>query len=298
MSINWSSLNERAAEFNVLYNTTFNYNSFYTKLTTMGHLDPKKAPNIVYRGALGKVLKDALVHACYNQRNAQNGATAVDLMDVVKNFEEYLMQPFVKECKAAGEKRYPKRYGGMNKMQMIDLVEHVVSVSPKNDVELTEQAYLSGNIRLRDIRENVNDMPFAVGRGFDNHQIRRIATFMLAIENVNKARPLWWRIIHPFRNNAEQRDAREYRTILRSCCGNNLEFATSLALEEYKTVEVTKESINALRTSLEEENNKNLLDDSARAHLEIKLENNVKTDVIGKINEVKKNDPVITRTHN
>ena len=147
----------------------------------------------------------------------------VDLMDVVKNFEEYLMQPFVNECKTAGEKPYPKPYGGMSRMQRIELVEYILNASPKNDVELTEQAYLKGQIRLRDIRENVNDMPFAVGKGVDTHQLKRIGAFMLAIENVNKERPLWWRIIHPFRNNAEKRDARELRTVLTSFGGNALE---------------------------------------------------------------------------
>ena len=43
-------------------------------------------------------------------------SNSVDLLAVVKDFEEYLMQPFVKECKRAGEKVYPKPYGGMTEL--------------------------------------------------------------------------------------------------------------------------------------------------------------------------------------
>ena len=294
MSINWKSLSERANEFNNLYKTHFDYSSFYTKITSLGHLDPGNAANIVYKGTLGAVLKDTLIVACNRQRSAQKGITAVDLLDVVKNFEEYLMQPFVKECKSAGDKCYPKPYGGMSRMQRIELVEHVLNASPKNDVELTEQAYLKGQIRLRDIRENVNDMPFAAGRGVDAHQLQRIGTFMLAIENVNKSRSFWWRVIHPFRNNAEKRDAKELRTVLNSFGGNALDVATSLAKKEYKTLEVTKESVRNAKLELEKENNDKLIKNAAeKDSVEVKLDNEIETDLSKKIDETVKKQPVI-----
>ncbi len=295
MSINWNALEARAKEFNDQYRTSFDYSGFYSKLKTFNRLTTDNAADIVYKGTLGTVLKDAMVAACHSRGSAKRGERGdVDLMDVVKNFEEYLMQPFVNECKSAGEKPYPKPYGGMTRMQRIELVEHMLNTTPKNDVELTERAYLKGQIRLRDIRENVNDMPFAVGKGVDTHQLQRIGAFMLAIENVNKSRPVWWRIIHPFRNNAEKRDAKELRTVLNSFGGNALDVATSLAMKEYKTLEVTKESVRNAKLELEDEKREKLIKNSEeKESVEVKLDSEIKTDLSKKVDENVKQQPVI-----
>ena len=295
MAINWSALEERAKEFNEQYLTSFNYSDFYSKLKTINRLTTDNAADIVYKGTLGTVLKDAMVAACHSRGSAKRGERgAVDLMDVVKNFEEYLMQPFVNECKTEGEKPYPKPYGGMTRMQRIELVEHMLNTTPKNDVELTERAYLKGQIRLRDIRENVNDMPFAVGKEIDTHQLKRIGAFMLAIENVNKSRPLWWRIIHPFRNNAEQRDAKELRTVLNSFGGNAFEVAKSLAVKEYETLKVTKESVQNAKLELEAEKREKLIKNAEeKDSVEVKLDSEIKTDLSKKVDENVKQQPVI-----
>ena len=295
MSINWTALEARAKEFNDQYRTSFDYSGFYSKLKTFNRLTTDNAADIVYKGTLGTVLKDAMVAACHSRGSAKRGERgAVDLMDVVKNFEEYLMQPFVNECKTAGEKPYPKPYGGMTRMQRIELVERMLNTTPKNDVELTERAYLKGQIRLRDIRENVNDMPFAVGKGVDTHQLQRIGAFMLAIENVNKSRPLWWRIIHPFRNNAEKRDAKELRTVLNSFGGNALSVATSLAKKEYKTLEVTKESVRNAKLELEKEKSEKLNKNAGeKDSVKVNLDNEIKTDLSKKVDQEVKEQPVI-----
>ena len=295
MAINWTALEARAQEFNSIYRTSFNYSDFYSKLKTLNRLTTDNAADIVYKGTLGTVLKDAMVAACHSRESAKRGERGpVDLMDVVKNFEEYLMQPFVNECKTAGEKPYPKPYGGMTRMQRIELVEHMLNTTPKNDVELTERAYLKGQIRLRDIRENVNDMPFAVGKEIDTHQLKRIGAFMLAIENVNKSRPLWWRIIHPFRNNAEQRDAKELRTVLNSFGGNALEVAKSLAVKEYETLKVTKESVQNAKLELEAEKREKLIKNAEeKDSVEVKLDSEIKTDLSKKVDENVKQQPVI-----
>ena len=295
MAINWTALEARAKEFNDIYRTSFDYSGFYSKLKTFNRLTTDNAADIVYKGTLGTVLKDAMVAACHSRGSAKRGERGdVNLMDVVKNFEEYLMQPFVNECKTAGEKPYPKPYGGMTRMQRIELVERMLNTTPKNDVELTEQAYLKGQIRLRDIRENVNDMPFAVGKGVDTHQLQRIGAFMLAIENVNKSRPVWWRIIHPFRNNAEKRDAKELRTVLNSFGGNALNVATSLAVKEYKTLEVTKESVRNAKLELEKEKSEKLIKNAGeKDSVKVNLDNEIKTDLSKKVDQEVENQPVI-----
>ena len=137
-------------------------------------------------------------------------------------------------------------------------------------------------------------MPFAVGKGVDTHQLQRIGAFMLAIENVNKSRPLWWRIIHPFRNNAEKRDAKELRTVLNSFGGNALSVATSLAIKEYETLEMTKESVRNAKLELEKEKSEKLIENAGeKDSVKVNLDNEIKTDLSKKVDENVKQQPVI-----
>ena len=242
MPVNLDRLKGREVEFNNKYHTSFSYSSFYAKLRTFDRLVSENTTNTVYKGTLGAVLKDIMIHACGIERISQNGeSNAVDLKAVVDDFEEYLMQPFAKECKSVGEKLYPEPYGGMSEEERIELVEHVINASPKNDVELAEKAYKSGEIRIRDMREVINEMDFT--EGVSGPQVKRIATFMLALENVNKGRSFWWKVFHPIRNNAEKRESREMKTLLSSFGGNVLERAKELAIREYKIRELTMESV-------------------------------------------------------
>ena len=294
MAINWKALDARAKDFNDKYHTGFSYSAFHSKLKTFERLDPKNAATIVYKGTLGAVLKDTLIIACNTERNSRDGKSgAVDLMTVVKDFEEYLMKPFVQECKREKEKPYPKSYGGMNIKQRVELVEHVLQVAPKNDVTLTEQAYMRGQIRLRDMRESVKNMPFAIGGKVDRAQIQRIGTFMLAIENVNKGRSSWWRFFHPFRNNAEQRDAKELRTLLNSFGDGVLDLAKSLAAKEYKTLELTRESVNNAKAEIENEKNADKIRSvESRDSIKNDLDGKTKEDVSKKIDGNEKEQPV------
>ena len=289
MSINWEMLDARAKDFNNLYKTNFKFSEFYTKITTLRNLDRKNAADIAYKGTLGAVLKDALVIACHKQSDSQNAEkSAVDLMQVVQNYEESLMQPFVSECRNTGGMLYPQPYGGMSKKQRLELVEKIVNASPKNDVELTEQAYKNGRISLRSMRGYVNEMPFAVGKSIDRHQVQRIATFMLAIENVNKSRPFWWRIIHPFRNNAEKRDAREYKSVLQSFGEQALNVGKDLASKEYKTLELTRKSINNAKAEFENEKNLNPIENSnVKDFVKVEIDNEINHDLSKKIEDVK-----------
>lgn len=290
MPINLKALDKRANEFNNRYHTNFSYSGFYSKCKTFARLEPKRAADVVYKGTLGTLLKEVLITACDRERVAKDiSKCAVDLQAVVNDFEEYLMIPFIKECKQAGEKPYPKHYGGMTEEQRIELVEHVVNASPKNDVELTEMAYKKGQIRIRDLREIVGDMNFT--DGVKDSQLHRIGTFMIALENVNNSRSFWWRLnpLNWGRNNAEKREAKEFRTLLNSFGNNALERAKSLALREYKTIELTRESINNSKAELESAKKENVVEsDKERNVIKIEIDNEIKTEVSNKIDTSKK----------
>ena len=295
--INYEKLNGRAREFNRKYHTNFAYTGLLSKAETFKRLHLNNSANVVYKGTLGKVLKDVMLHACASERTgARGGAAAVDLQTVADEFEYYLMQPFVKECKTANEKLYPKPFGGMKEAERIEFIEQVVNSSPKNDVEITEIAYKNGDIRIRDMRSCVYEMDFTESISYQD--LKRIGTFMLALENVNKSRTGWWRFLHPIRNNAEQREAKEMRTLLTSFRNNALNIAKKLALTEYSTITLTKESLNSAKAELEmkkEEEKKQEVTD-VRDKLKISTIDNEKHEVSERV-AVNEND-TLTKSKN
>ena len=267
MPVNYDRLNERAKEFNAKYRTVFTYAGFLAKVRTFKNLNLEDSANVVYKGTLAKVLMDVMINACANERTAsKDGIGAVDLQAVVEEFEYFLMQPFIQECKNAKERLYPKSYGGMKESERIEFIESVVNSSPKNDVELAEKAYKNGDIRIRDMREYVNEIDLT--EGISAFNLRRIGAFMLALENVNKGRSFWWRVFHPVRNNAEKREAREMRTLLSSFRQNALERAKELAMTEYGTISLTKESLRAAKA--EKDKNREAVS-SARDNVQVDI---------------------------
>ena len=307
MSLNLERLDKRAKEFNTKYRTNFSYSGFMGKARTLEKLKSKDTANVVYKGTLAGVLKDAMVNACSLERTANDGAVhAVDLQSVAEEFEYYLMQPFVMECKSAGEALYPQPYGGMSEEQRIELAEHVLSASPKNDAELTEKAYLKGEISIDDMRAVTNEIDFT--NSVSEADLKRVGSFMLALANANKSRSFVWKVFHPIKNYIEKRDAKEMRTRLSALGDNAVSLAESLARSEYSTITFTKESLQnakadlARRRSNEEklsskqksvENGADSLENSnVRDSLKIDLGGADKSDVAPKVSDLKKKEPV------
>ena len=307
MPLNLERLDKRAKEFNTKYRTNFSYSGFIGKASTLERLKSDDTANVVYRGALAGVLKDAMVNACSLERTANGAAVhAVDLQSVSEEFEYFLMQPFVMECKNSGEPLYPKPYGGMSEEQRIELIEHVLNASPKNDAELTEKAYLKGEISIDDMRAVTREIDFT--NSVSEADLKRVGSLMLALENANRSRSFVWKVFHPIKNYIEKRDAREMRTRLSTLGDNAVSLAESLAHSEYSTITFTKESIEnakveiARRRSTEEklrsqqnilENGKGSLENSnVRDSLKIDLGGSEKTDVAPKVSNKKKEEPI------
>lgn len=304
MAFDITTHESKAVEFNTLYHSHFSFYDFTGKTKTFISLGQENCADIVYRGMLTNVLKDALAYACHQDEEYTLGNdTSESLLTVLDEFEYTLMRPFAHDRKKNGIKPYPSKFGGMTEKDKIDLIERVIDASPTNDIELTEKAYKEGHIKLRDIRRHLNDIDPNPLYAPDDIYLKRAGAFMIAIENVNKSRPMWWRIIHPFRNNAEQRDASEIRNRLMSFGENALARARNLAGMEYKTLTLTKEGLNKMRAALENpnpiaQNENNLIineKENIKDSVNIDLKNDLGTEVTDKIEDKKIDATVIIK---
>jgi hypothetical protein len=97
-------------------------------------------------------------------------------------------------------------------MEQYMLIKENRNDGPKNDIEAVMMNYEKGNIRIRDM--------VAFAKNIDRHggltpkNMRILASYSEALKRINESRTTGWRWIHPWRNNAEQRDAKVIENIM------------------------------------------------------------------------------------
>lgn len=134
--------------------------------------------------------------------------------DMFEDFRKDITQNFINETPYSRRANISKNLGFKTSEEVYGMLQNVWENIPQNQVDAVIENYLNGNIRIR-------DMVAVAGRfNADNkHQQNDLASYAKALKAVNDTRPLWWRIIHPFRNNAEQREAKNIEAILREHLG-------------------------------------------------------------------------------
>lgn len=108
--------------------------------------------------------------------------------------------------------RAPKRNLGLTPMEQYRVIKGIRNTGPKNDIEAVMMNYEKGNIRIRDM--------VAFAKNIDRHggltpqNMRILASYSEALKRINESRTTGWRWIHPWRNNAEQRDAKVIENLI------------------------------------------------------------------------------------
>ena len=130
--------------------------------------------------------------------------------DMFEDFRKDIIQNFIDETPYNRRANISKNLGYKTSSEVYGMLKNVWDNIPTNQVDAVIENYLNGNIRIR-------DMVAVAGRfnSGNKHQQNELASYAKALKAVNDTRPLWWRIIHPFRNNAEQREAKNIEAILR-----------------------------------------------------------------------------------
>lgn len=115
----------------------------------------------------------------------------------------------------------PDREFGFSPKEQYDFIKRLNDNGPKNNIEAVMMNYEKGNIRIRDMKyfaTHINEFG-----GLRNEKNRTIlATYAEALKRVNASRTTGWRWRHPWRNNAETRDAKIIEDILKNGVGDRL----------------------------------------------------------------------------
>jgi hypothetical protein len=124
---------------------------------------------------------------------ADDGPNAEAMLD---DFEYTLMRPYVNQ---EGKEIKHRPYGGMDRISRLEYLERLTREAPANSVELYAEKYRKGDLPLSRMRAEASDEP------------ARLAGYAEALERVHRSRSTAWRVLHPFKNDAEKRNFRQMK---------------------------------------------------------------------------------------
>ena len=127
----------------------------------------------------------------------------------------------IREETPASSSSKPKREMGLKPLEQYKLGKSIRAAGPQNDIEAVMMNYEKGNIRIRDMRyfaEHIDEFG-----GLSDEKNRTIlATYAEALKRYNAKRTTASRWLHPWRSNAETRDAKIIENILKNGSDDHL----------------------------------------------------------------------------
>ena len=204
MAIELREIETSARAFSEKYGVKFSIASYNTKAETLREVFGKDAlkNDANYKNEFMKIFKQAF-------GNYVEGKTdEFKFEDMLKDFENDIMKPYREYCT---EKKIPapKAYGGWNSLSYHkDVRNYMQGISHSRGV-YAEQRYVKGEIRIRDMRAyaeqlSTKELP-------STEEIATLQIYASALRNANDSRGFWWKVFHPVRNNAEQREAKSFQ---------------------------------------------------------------------------------------
>ena len=171
--------------------------------------------NLAYRNALLNVYKECVENMMNNKyKTFAPGQLAKDFEKLMGNYRSY--------CEEKGKAAPDLNGGWKNTKETVDDMRSTLNAMEPNKVEYTKEKYLSGQLRLRDIKRDVQDM---VRRG--EHAILSVedlATAMVYGDVLNSAkeeRTLLWKL-NPF-NWAKMRAENRFSKAIGELLNINME---------------------------------------------------------------------------
>ena len=272
----------RLKSFNNRYKVNFSFESYDSQsLKEKNLVSPLKGvkgisrENLKYRNAFLNIYKECVGNMVDKKLNTFKPE------ELVQEFEK-LMGDYRRYCNDNGETA-PDVNGGWMGTENMDAMRDTINSIRSPRVARESERYLSGELRVRDVRSYVRGLAENNGSmgNLSPEELANIMVYREAIKNAVESRPFWWKIIHPFKNNAEQKAVGVLNDIV------SINMQNELAAQSL----VDGEAIDNARNSLESANNhleEQLGDRSRRGermNMDFLSENANVREVSGRVNE-------------
>lgn len=200
----YANYENQLKSFNAKYKVDFNFEKYDSQsLKNKNLVYPLKnsnnisKENLKYRNALLNIYKECVGNMVDNKYKTFNPK------ELAEEFEK-LMNGYRKYCDDNGETA-PDVNGGWEPLETMENMRSTLSSIPSQRVNNETKKYLSGELRLRDVRATVKKMAETGIRNLSVADLSDIMVYRASINNAIESRSIWWKIAHPFKNNAEQK---------------------------------------------------------------------------------------------
>lgn len=233
MPQDFSKYNNFVNDFNKKYNTTFSISKFAARVHEHKVLEGDDPYKTAYKTILVEFYKQA-VKAQINGKVKE-----IDYTQFIMDLETPL-SIYIDDLKKEGEAKDVKTFCGTKNIERITALKAAHENVPRTPTAVAVEEYKNGEMRIRDMVAFTKEVT-ADAENIDAKNINRVVAFATALEQVNSSRSIMWRIFHPFRNNAEKRDAALMRKIAENADKKAYDNAQSFVgkepefLDAYKT---------------------------------------------------------------
>ena len=216
------ALENSAKAFNAKYACSFDFVTFESRVEEFTFFRPNGGWIDVYKVMFEQMYAQAL------EAVAEGMTADLDSEAMLDDFEYTLIRPYVSE----GENEIKhKPYAGLDRIARLEYLERLTKKAPSSPVALYIDRYKRGVLTLRQMRSA------ALSEQAANERCVEIAGYILALECVNDRRSFAWRVLHPFKCNAEKRDAALLKSFFLRTVKGGEKFYNEIATEAYETFE-------------------------------------------------------------
>ena len=201
MPIDYRELVRRTDLFNKRYGVKFNIEEFINRTTALddGIINmsgDKETVNLYYKMEFRPLIKKAMLNY------VENEIDSFDPWQMLREFEANVMSFYRSECKRTGEGVAPDVDAGWTQNEYLARAEQELQgINPDKKV-YTFDRYMSGKLRLRDIRKYVSE----TGGSISPSRASTILVYAKTVKEAIDKRTGVWRFFHPFKSRAEVRD--------------------------------------------------------------------------------------------
>ena len=221
-AVSLDTVRYHVSTFNTKYKTNFDLDQYMA-------LMPTRDPIALYKETFNVMLEQAIEH--------MDEIPNFDVATMLDDFQYHTISQLGMYIRNNRDPEVPlsvpSQYTGLTQNKYLEELDKDLDKKSWSKVDEIGERYKNGEIRIRDmVRASKNLNSGTVFQVEEN--AKNIAAYAAALKRVNDSRPFWWRIIHPIRNNAEQREARNLMNLI----NNNLSLADKFDgyLKEFKGV--------------------------------------------------------------
>lgn len=185
------ALERSARDFCAKYACRFDFTTFEAGVEEFTFLRPVSGWIDLYKATFERLYRHALEGVALGA--ADDGPNAEAMLD---DFEYTLMRPYVNQ---EGKEIKHRPYGGMDRISRLEYLERLTREAPANSVELYAEMYRKGELPVSRMRAEAAGEP------------ARLAGYAEALDRVCQSRSTVWRVLHPFKNDAEKRNSRQMK---------------------------------------------------------------------------------------